>query len=94
MSVTFLTAVTKYLTKIGRFILAQSLGVQSIFVRKTGQLELEAALYIVATIKKQRQMNPDAWLTVSFSSLLSLQNTYTHCQWDGAIQFQGRYFLS
>lgn len=78
MSVTFLTAVTKYLTKIGRFILALSLGVQSIFVRKTGWLELEAALSIVSTVKQQRQMNPDAWLTVSFSSLFSLGNTHTH----------------
>lgn len=67
------------------------MGVQSILIRKAGWLELKAALYIVSTIRKQRQMNPDAWLTVSFSSE---SGEHTLSQWDGAIQFHGGYSLS
>lgn len=72
-----------------RFILAQSLGVQSILIRKAGWLELEAALYIVSTIRKQRQISPAAWLTVSSQS-----GEHTHSQWDGAIQYHGGNSLS
>jgi hypothetical protein len=64
--VTFFTEyITKSNLKYKSFILAHSLRMQSITAGKAGRQEHWAAGYIVSTVRKQREMDASAQLTVS-----------------------------